>query len=587
MKKRSICALLCVAMLLAMLAGCGSGSSTTTTTTTADEETTQAAEETAEATEATTEDTAAPAETAAEETPAQSEEPEEVEEEVVIGPDYYYVSDETTEITLMFQYPFFFANFFSEGWQSSPWWEAVGEKVNCTFTLTEVPNTTYSEKLNLALVSGDAPDLLTSIGNVYATGASGALHDEMIYDMRPYLEEYAPNYYAALTADENTFRSVLTDDSEIPVLNNLMNEPATISDGLWVRQDWLDALGMDVPTDLDSFYEFLKACKDTYGCTAAYYQMITTGSNTAGIEAEGVWNAFGPCDYFVKEDGTVGYGPAEDYYFDYLNYLKKLADDGLFVTSETTDSSSNDLFAQGNIAVNGDSPENVPNYLILLDDPSSASMTAMAALGEPTEYGSVSSYVNNDGVATASLSVSTTCDHPELIAKMMDYLFTDEGSILATYGIEGLTYEIVDGEPQYTDLIVNNADGIPVRAALGYWTNPGLCAMMISGRLNYTFEDYQLEASDIWASAYTGSSQTLPASALSFTTEEQNTISVYKSDMTTYITEFVYSVVFGGVELTDSVKQEYLDTLENTMHLSEILTVYTDAYERYLNREVN
>jgi putative aldouronate transport system substrate-binding protein len=586
MKKRSICALLCVAMLLAMLAGCGSSSSTTTETTTTAEESTQAAAESPAASE-TAEAAAAPAETTDSASEPAAEAEAEEEEEVVIGPDYYYLSEETTEVTLMFQYPFFFANFFPEGWQSSPWWDALGEKVNCTFTLTEVPNTTYAEKLNLALVSGDAPDLLTSIGNVYATGAAGALHDEMIYDMRPYLEEYAPNYYAALTQDENTFRSVLTDDSEIPVMNNLMTAPATITDGLWVRQDWLDALGMDVPTDLDSFYDFLKACKDTYGCTAAYYQMITTASNTPGIEAEGVWNAFGPCDFYVKADGSVGYGPAEDYYFDYLNYLKKLANAGLFVTSETTDSSSNDLFAQGNIAVNGDSPENVPNYLILLDDPSSASMTAMAALGEPSEYGDISSYINNDGVAAASLSVSTTCDHPELMAKLMDYLFTDEGSMLATYGIEGLSYEIVDGQPQYTDLIVNNPDGFPVRAALGYWTNPGLCALIQSGRLNYTFEDYQLEAADIWASAYTGSSMTLPSSALSFTTDEQNTISVYKSDMQTYITEFVYSVVFGGVELTDSVKQDYLNTLETTMHLSEILSVYSDAYQRYLDRDVN
>ncbi len=583
--KRGFALALCVAMLLTMLAGCGSDSTQTTVT----EETAQTEETTSASAEA---EAAAPEESTAAETETQADpeavEPEETtEEEIVIGPDYYYLQEEPLEVTVMFQYPFFFANFFPEGWQTSPWWEVLGEKLNCTFELTEVPNTNYSEQLNLRLVSGDVPDLINSIGNVYATGAAGALNDEMIYDLRPYLEEYAPNYWEWASKDENTLRAMMTDDSAIPVMYNLQTELSKLSQGLWVRQDWLDALGMEIPTTLDEFYEFLLACKTEYGCTAAYYQMITTAANTVGIEAEGVWNAFGAPNFYVKDDGTVGYGPAEDYYFEYLNYLKKLASESLFVTSEVTDSTSNDLFAQGNIAVNGDSPENVPNYLILLDDPDSASMSPMAALGEPTEYGSVVTYMNNDGVAAAQLSVSTNCDHPELMVKIMDYLYTDEGSLLATYGIEGLSYEMVDGEPQYTDLVVNNPDGIPVRAALGYWSNPGLCSLIIAGRLDYTMEDWQLSAYDVWASAYTGSSGTLPTSSLSLTEDEQHAISVYYSDMTTYITEFVYSVVFGDVEITDSTKAEYLNVLENTMHLSEILDIYTAAYQRYLARELS
>lgn len=589
MKRRRLCALLlCAAMLLTLLAGCGSGSSTTTSeeTTTTEEETTAAeteaaAEESEAVTEAATEETEAAAEESAE-----AVEEEEVEEEVVIGPDYYYLAEEPTEITIMFQYAFFFANFFPEGWQSSEWWDALGEKLNCTFVLSEAPNTTYSEKLNLALVSGDAPDLLSALGNNYSTGLSGALQDEIIYDLKPLIEEYAPNYYAAITADESTYRAMLTDDGEIGAFYNLTTEAATIQDGLWVRQDWLDELGYSVPATLDEFYDFLVACKDAYGCTAAYYQMITTGTTTPGIAAEGIWNAFGPVDYYLKDDNTVGYGPSEDYYFEYLEYLQKLASAGVFITSEMTDSTSNDLFAQSNIAINGDSADNIPDYLVLLDK-EGVTMTPMAALGEPTEYGDVTSYIANDGVATNVLSIYIECEYPELCTKVIDYLYTEEGSLLASYGIEGLSYEMVDGEPQYTDLIVNNPDGIPVRAALGYWTNPGLCALMTSGRLDYSYEDWQLEAPDVWATAYTGSSGTLPTNGLSLTTEEQEIVSTYRTDMITYITEFVYSVVFNGVELTDSVKQEYLDTLENTFHLSEAIAAYEAAYERYLARDIS
>ncbi len=583
MMKRNFAWMLIAAMLLTLLSACSGTAEPEATTS----EAIAAPVEDASVTASAGQETEPVQETAEE---LQSEEPEDMEEaeageEVIIGLDYYYLQEEPLEVTVMFQYAFFFASFFTEGWGASPWWDALGQTLNCEFVLTEVPSTSYQERLNLSIIAGDTADLLTAVGSFYATGASGALADGVIYDLSGYLEEYAPNYWAWIIKDEDTLRNMMTDDGELPVMYNIMTERGEISDGLWVRQDWLDQLGLSIPTTPDEFYEVLLACKTEFGCETAYYQMITADPNAVGISAEGVWNAFGPTNFYVKLDGTVGYGPSEDYYFEYLAYLKKLASEGLFMVSDMTDSSSSDLFAQGNIAINGDSADNVPSYLALLED-DNAYMRAMAALGEPTEYGDFLTYLDGDSIAAATLSVSTDCAHPELMVKIMDYLFTEEGSLLASYGIEGLSYEIVDGEPQFTDLIANNPDGLPVRAALGYYTNPGLCGLIAAHRTEYLYEDWQREATEIWASAYTGNSGTLPIEALSFTVTEQESISTYLSDMMTYINEFVYSVVFGDTALTETTVSAYLDTLMNTMHLPEILEVYTAAYQRYLNRSL-
>ena len=57
----------------------------------------------------------------------------------------------------------------------------------------------------------------------------------------------------------------------------------------------------------------------------------------------------------------------------------------------------------------------------------------------------------------------------------LDYLFTDEGAVFSSYGIEGLSYELnSEGKPEFTDIVSANPDGIPVRAAMGYFCNPGL-----------------------------------------------------------------------------------------------------------------
>jgi putative aldouronate transport system substrate-binding protein len=277
----------------------------------------------------------------------------------------------------------------------------------------------------------------------------------------------------------------------------------------------------------------------------------------------------------------------QDYYYDYLNFMKELASEGLFLTSDMTDQSASDLFAAGSIGLEGDSPDNIPSYLSLLEpeEAAKAQLVPMAALGEPTEYRAISSYVSSD--AGGNISISTNCEDPEVVIKAMDYLFTDEGALLSSYGIEGETYEInADGEPEFTDVISANPDGIPVRAALGYFCNPGVPGLMDYARNQSSWDDVQKSAFDVWNSAYTGSSGTVDTNSLALTEDEQDSISVYKSDMVTYVTEWVNGIVFGDTVLDDAAIEEFQNTMENTMHISDILDVYNAAYARFQSRSI-
>lgn len=44
--------------------------------------------------------------------------------------------------------------------------------------------------------------------------------------------------------------------------------------------------------------------------------------------------------------------------------------------------------------------------------------------------------------------------------KLFDYLYSEEGMLLMNFGVEGEQFEYVDGEIKYTDLIMNNPDGL-------------------------------------------------------------------------------------------------------------------------------
>ena len=576
MKKKSLLALaLALAMLMSLLGACGSKTD----------------EPSAASTPSSAEETTAPEEVPAPaETAAPSEEPSILEESVaeepeVLGPEAYYACEETTEISLMFQFPAFFQGFFPEGWGTSEWWNVFGEKTNTVWTLQEVSNLAWQENVNLLCASGDLPDTVCNLGSVYSGGIAAAIRDEQVVDISGMVKEYAPHYFEKLSADEYTLKSAMTDDGQMGNMYPLLVEPFPVTSGLWIRQDWLDELNMEIPTTPDQLHETLEAFANTFGATTGFYQQIRPNTNLAAVEAEGIWNAFGRPNFYLDEDGKVQYGPMQDYFYDYIGFLQELAQEGLFLTSDMTDQTSANLFASGSIGLEGDSPDNVDAYISLLSEEEQArcQLVPMAALGEPTEFAPNISYISSD--AGGMVCISNNCAAPEVVIKALDYLFTDEGFILSSYGIEdeGFTYNDA-GEPELTELVLSNPNGIPARAAMGYYMNPGLPGLIDYTRGQVVWDDVQKSSFDIWNSAYTGDSMSVAIDSLTLTETEQDTIAVYLSDMVTYAAEWINGVIFGGTELTDAAIADFQNTMTDTMHIDDILTVYNDAYARFQTR---
>lgn len=95
----------------------------------------------------------------------------------------------------------------------------------------------------------------------------------------------------------------------------------------------------------------------------------------------------------------------------------------------------------------------------------------MRALGEATEYSPIATYVSGD--AGGNVSISTNCENPEAVLHALDYLFTDEGAVFSSYGIEGLSYELnSEGKPEFTDIVSANPDGYPCPRGHGLLLQP-------------------------------------------------------------------------------------------------------------------
>ena len=192
-----------------------------------------------------------------------------------------------------------------------------------------VPNDQYSDKLALQLSSGDMPDIL-------------------MLDSAYFYEFLDSGYLRDLTDAYNTYasdelKSTIEYFGEAPVTyssrdGKLYGIPALLDTsesvaGLYYRSDWLEALNMEVPTDMDGVNDMLIALAN-YGPT------VNGGQATAGLgSTSNVLNTnFALSAYFqcygsypgkwVMRDGQLVNGFMLDETLDALKGLKYLYDNG-------------------------------------------------------------------------------------------------------------------------------------------------------------------------------------------------------------------------------------------------------------------
>ncbi len=212
----------------------------------------------------------------------------------------------------------------------------------------------------------------------------------------------------------------------------------------YIRQDWLDNLGLSVPTTYDEYIEVLRAFTeddpdgngkdDTYGVTAA--GIIGTEIPYTNYLPE-FWQDAYP-DFYQQEDGTWADGFREEPAAKALTRLKDAYGRGYLdmeVATNTT-SACRDKFYAGNTGVftywagkwNMTLEQNVQSTF------PDAKLTAIAPIKE------LGTYIERQPPVWA---ITKSCENPEGVYKYLIESMADGGAgqMLWTYGVEGLHYE--------------------------------------------------------------------------------------------------------------------------------------------------
>lgn len=188
---------------------------------------------------------------------------------------------------------------------------------------------TYKEQLNYRIAANDMPDIFTPVdGMETELIESGAL-----LDLTDLLQEKAPHLWESIP--QEVWDAVKAND---PTGNNrIYTIPAVISygrNGGMIRQDWLDNLGLDMPTTQEEFVEVLRAFKNDDPNGNGVADEIPTGGRE---EAKWMGQLFGQYGIAMWEgapqwdiyDGELTYSAVTQNMKDCLEWMAGLYKEGL------------------------------------------------------------------------------------------------------------------------------------------------------------------------------------------------------------------------------------------------------------------
>ena len=566
--KRRIVAILLALSMLAVLCACGGGSasavSSAPASTPEEAPTPETPEEPAPAEESTAVPAASAEESAVEAAPASSIE-------------YPIPGDHTFSMVSVLRMNA--AEALGDGnYTDTPPYEAMKEATGVSLEMTLLGESTYSEKMNLMMASGDLPDFFSQTAAQYDNNMLAGIEDGILIDMADLLEENAPDYKALLDSDPSFASGVYNTDGSISQFAG--RSIARVSQGLLIRGDWLEKLNMEAPRNFDELTEVLRAFKSEMGATMSLLVNFECDSGLAPF-FNTAFTGFRGVGYQRTEPGSdeLVCSYASEGFIDYLMYLNALYEEGLF---------TDDFMNTGKEYGNWESSYYSGKAGVWQDDckytdpafRENASDPDWRA--EPFALTDIDVHVTQPMVVAMSgkLFLTAACEEPEVAMQYVNYAYTPEGMDLAAFGAEGVSWERdSSGDIQFTDLITSNPDGLSMDIALVYYTPAQWLPTDQQARyLELTLAPEAVEAYQLWTAEYGDDTMCIPSDC-TMDADDMTEYFTLASDVLTAVTEAASRVVIG--ELT---KDDYLKVIEDcrASGLGRMDEIYQDTYDAYM-----
>lgn len=440
-------------------------------------------------------------------------------------------------------------------------------RANINITFDSVLSADLTEKRNLMLASGEYPDMLfksgIGMGDLTKYGGQGIL-----IPLEDLVHEYMPNLTAKL--DEIDGWQYLTSPD-----GHIYSIPEISARGeinlFWLNKKWLDNLSLEEPKSMDDLYEVLKAFKeqDANGNGDPEDEIpfsLTQGDYLGLLKYSGF--SYDEGSMCAVIDGKLTYVPTTDYFREYVSYLAKLYQEGLLEQTSFTQGGEQQQATGQSGDVYG-SFWTMGAFLTVGRD-NDDDYVVMTPFHEDT-------YPIITGIKVGTMAITDACEHPEVLMAWADYLYSEEGGILAWMGVEGKTYQVADNGKwewmlggEYGDDIATVRSSATIQGAQNH---PSI-------QPDFWFEmSPEVDADEVYLNnerqRIAGLGK-VPLPMMAYTEEDNAQIATFRADIDGYINQFIAQVCTGEVDL-ESGWDTYLETME-AMGASTLAELHEKTY---------
>ena len=145
----------------------------------------------------------------------------------------------------------------------TPFARELMKETGVTIDFQHPPANQGKEQFSLLLADGSLPDLMEYAWMNYPGGPEKAIQDGNIMALNEVFEKYCPNVMKYLEENPDVDKMIKTDDGHYYVFPFVRGDEALCHTiGPMLREDWLEELGLEVPTTIDEWHTVLTAFKE-------------------------------------------------------------------------------------------------------------------------------------------------------------------------------------------------------------------------------------------------------------------------------------------------------------------------------------
>lgn len=308
--------------------------------------------------------------------------------------------------------------------------DAMKDSVNVTLDWIVIPRDNFEEVLNVTLVSGDQLD--GGVGDMDDLGTASSKKG-LVMPIDDLLAQYGKNLTA--NVPQEAWDSVKNSSKEtvgIPSYNRNYWQGAVI------RQDWLDELGLKMPTTLDELEATMEAFKNMEGdiipisgapwVLEAVLMSAVTGNVSPAVD--GFWDTLDP----TGEKVINGFTHPE--WKKFLELYHKWLDNGwLNKDFNIADDAQNEqMFTSGKLGIMFMDPHSADRYEQLLKTVDENAKVGYLPI--PSGPAGEAAFPMNTGVSRV-VWVNQNGPHPERVIQYFDWMVANqENYMLAKFGVE-------------------------------------------------------------------------------------------------------------------------------------------------------